>query len=480
MEEDPGTHFARSAYLFGRLLGVVFLIAFVSFHVQLEGLVGDHGIEPARELFAALDANGLGFWQVPTLGYWLSLHTICALGELASIALIAGAFSGPTSLLAAFFYLSIVNAGGAFMAFQWDSLLVETGLAASLVLPWWPFEHPARAIEPPRLGRWVIYLLLFRLMFLSGVVKLASGDEAWRSLRALDYHYWTQPLPGPLAWFVHQLPAPIQRVSTFLVFVLEIGAPFAMFVTRYGKRSACAALVALMLVIAATGNYGFFNLLAIALCLPLLDDRAIEVILRKKLAGKIVRAEPSPLRKRLRWIAAPAIAALLALGPLAIVVNLGGAAPDLAVDALERAGRFRAVNGYGLFAVMTRVRREIRIEGSLDGREWREYRFAYKPGDPTEIPGWSAPHMPRLDWQMWFAALGGWRNSPWLVRFMHRLREGRPEVLGLLEDDPFDGRRPTYVRAILYDYQFGDTSLLWNEGKWWEIERFGPYAPVVR
>jgi lipase maturation factor 1 len=486
---DRGRSFGRSAWLFGRLLGAVFLIAFLSFHVQLAGLVGSHGIAPAADYLGALRDSGYGFWDVPSL-VWLahdvdaSLSLLCFIGELASLALLIGAFSGPSAWIASLSYLSLGNVSVPFMSFQWDALLVESGFLAGLMLAWHPIDRPSRAIEPLPIARWAVYLLLFRLMFLSGCVKLASGDETWVSLRALDYHYYTQPLPNPFSWLAHQLPGFVQRISTFLVIASELLAPFAIFFGRVGRRIAFALLAGLMLVIALTGNYGFFNLLAIALCLPLLDDAALERVSPAKARAFVRSSEDTRPRWRtiLRYAFAIPTALAIFLGAEQIVVSLGGgrAMPDFAFAPLAAANRWNVVNGYGLFAVMTTSRREIRIEGSLDGIEWREYRFAHKPSDPSEIPGWSAPHMPRLDWQMWFAALGEARDSPWLFRFMQRLLDAQPEVLALLESDPFHGARPRYLRATIHDYEFGDFGLLFTEGKWWRMRDLGAYTRTFR
>ena len=484
--QAPPTY-ARSTWLFGRALGLTFLIAFASFHVQLEGLVGEHGIVPAARLLEALGARGYGFGDAPSLAWWIgaddaSLHLVCVLGEAVALALLAGALPGPSSLVAAFLYLSIVSVGGPFMSFQWDALLVESGCLAALVLPWQPFHSPRRLLEPPLVARWALYLLVARLVFLSGVVKLRSGDPAWSSLTALEYHYWTQPLPNPLSWLVHHLPGPFHVASAALTFAIELGLPFAIVFGRAGRRVAFAGFAGLMLVIGVTGNYGFFNLLALALCLPLVDDAILERVTPARIAAHVASAAgalPS-WRTMARRIAAVPAVAIAAIGVLQILVSVGAGArlPEWAVAPLDAVTPYRLVNGYGLFAVMTKERREIRIEGSLDGESWREYRFRFKPADPSEMPREAFFHMPRLDWQMWFAALGSYRQSPWLAELMARLLEAQPDVLALFEDDPFDGRAPRFVRARIADYSFGDLDLLVDEGKWWRVEELGAYTPV--
>jgi hypothetical protein len=137
------------------------------------------------------------------------------------------------------------------------------------------------------------------------------------------------------------------------------------------------------------------------------------------------------------------------------------------------------VNSYGLFAIMTTSRPEIVVEGSMDGEIWISYSFRYKPGDLQRAPRWAAPHQPRVDWQMWFAAMGNYRENPWFVNFAVKLLEGSPEVRGLLEADPFQGRAPQYVRAVLYDYSFTDAEERRKTGNWWKREAKGMYLPPV-
>src|SRR5262249_31236594 len=134
------------------------------------------------------------------------------------------------------------------------------------------------------------------------------------------------------------------------------------------------------------------------------------------------------------------------------------------------------VNSYGLFAVMTTTRPEIVIEGSDDGQSWRPYEFRYKPGDPARRPAFVAPHQPRLDWQMWFAALGPCEQSPWLQRLFQRLQEGSPPVLALLASDPSAGHPPRYARALLYDYRFTDLAPHRRTGAWWQRRLEGEFC----
>jgi hypothetical protein len=139
----------------------------------------------------------------------------------------------------------------------------------------------------------------------------------------------------------------------------------------------------------------------------------------------------------------------------------------------------RLVNGYGLFAVMTTTRPEIIIEGSNDGETWRAYEFKYKPGDLRRALRWVEPFQPRLDWQMWFAALGDYRSSPWFGHLLFQLLKGSPDVLALLQRNPFPQAPPKYIRALLYDYQFTTWSERRATGNWWNRRLLGEYFPAV-
>jgi hypothetical protein len=141
---------------------------------------------------------------------------------------------------------------------------------------------------------------------------------------------------------------------------------------------------------------------------------------------------------------------------------------------------FRSVGGYGLFAIMTTSRPEIILEGSDDASTWKPYEFRWKPGDVMRRPRFVAPHQPRLDWQMWFAALGSYEQQPWFVPFCARLLEGEPSVTALLARNPFPQAPPRYLRAVVYDYRFTDAAERRATGAWWKREMKGLYVPVLR
>jgi hypothetical protein len=504
IEFKPSNSNRRMRSVSLRGLGVVYLSAFGSLAVQVDGLIGSRGILPAAEyLDRAAQVLGTGpsaCWQLPTL-LWIDasdrmLHALCWGGLGLSVLLIAGILPGPCLAMLWLFYLSLTVAGQVFLRLQWDTLLLESGLLAVLLTPW-GFRLGRADDEPGRFAVWLFRWLVFRLMFLSGVVKLTSGDPAWRSWRVLDYHYWTQPLPTWTSWYIHQMPPWFHWLSIGFMFYAELVAPFFVFGPRILRRVGFASIVLLQVLIAATGNYGFFNLLSIVLCLSVLDDRdykAIGAIVRRK--GKATREGEAPSEPLLHGEASSeAHRGHLWSLPRRIVVGLVGAIlvavtasqtietvwPGTVIPApiqvvAQWIEPLHVAYPYGLFRVMTKERPEITVEGSDDGVSWKPYRFRWKPCELDRRPRFTTPHMPRLDWQMWFAALGGdCRSERWFLRFEQRLLEGSPEVLALLRENPFPDRPPRYVRARLSLYTF----TRWGSHDWWASQDLGLYCPPM-
>jgi len=483
--------YVLSRWLFLRLLGVVYLVAFASLLVQLRGLVGEHGLMPVNEFLArAQDTYGDGAWRLlPTL-LWLDSTDrgllIVSAGGMALAALLILDIV-PLIVLPALWllYLSLAVGGQDFLSFQWDGLLLETGLLAALWAPagWFPSLR-LEVRQPSPVVQWLLWLLLFKLMFLSGATKLLSGDPTWRNLTALDVYFETQPLPPWTAWFVHQLSTPVHAVATALVFVVEMGLPLVVFVParfRWVRLAGAALIIGFQLTIAATGNYGFFNLLTILLCVPLLDDRLLRPVVRLRLTA------PQPESPFRRTVVGVAVAVILCLSALSFVRELvytlpgagPGAMPLWSEQLLGAFAPFRSVNGYGLFRVMTTERPEIIVEGSADGTVWKPYEFRWKPGDPERRPRFVAPYQPRLDWQMWFAALDPIGNRALLEGLVQRLLDGSPDVLGLLGSNPFPDRPPKFLRLMYFRYFFSSPETRAATGAWWSREPRGSLTKPV-
>src|SRR6266581_2176456 len=507
----PTYFWARRWFL--RALGTIYLIAFVSLWVQVDGLIGSDGMSPANQFLPAVRAQ-IGpdaYSLLPTLCWFgqsdAFLHCLCGSGVLFSLLLIFG-IAPAISLVALFvLYLSLTIAGQIFFNFQWDVLLLEAGFLSIFFAPWrlWPRRfsveavvpaannfHPAgdmpatalvtpsRQQEPPvsRAGLFLVKLLLFKLMLMSGVVKLTSGDPSWWNLTALDYHYWSQPLPTVFGWLADKSPEWFKHFSVAFCLVIEIVAPFFIWAPRRLRLGAAGLMIFLQVGIGLTGNYCFFNLLTIALCLLLIDDSATGMSLRG------VRGQRGALFVPDRLGAWGAVAVFILTFPINAWLIFSAfkplARPPRALaNVFERLEAFRIVNGYGLFRVMTKDRCEIVLEGSTDGIDWLPYEFKWKPGDVKRAPGWCAPHQPRLDWQMWFAALESPQENPWFFGLIVRLLQGSQDVNRLLAHNPFPEKPPRYIRGMFYRYRFTTVSELRETGAWWKRRELREYLPTV-
>lgn len=461
-----------TSWLFLRLLGLIYASAFASLGVQILGLVGSEGILPLEPYLREVhrQIGGKAYLELPTL-FWLNAS---------DTALLAGTIVGVTlgllvtlgiavrAALSALFvlYLSYTYAGQVFMTYQWDLLLLEAGFLAIFLT------------GRSRIVVWLYRWLAFRFLFMAGAVKLLSGDAAWHELSALDYHFATQPLPSPLAWYAAHLPHSLLAAGTAAALVIELIVVFLVFAPRRLRAAAAWVIIAFQASIMLTGNFNFFNLLTMLLCLFLFDDAALRRVLPRRVVERVSEKNRAAGRS-----------ASLAAGVLALIVVPIGvnhlwrmhAAVDLPNlgPLTQSIGPLLIVNPYGLFANMTTERPEIVIEGSADGRTWHEYAFRYKPGAVARRPSWNIPHQPRLDWQMWFAAL---EPAPphWFGAFMQRLLEGSPAVVALLAAGPFPEQPPKYLRAMLYEYRYADRGTRARTGQWWERRLAGHYFPLVQ
>jgi predicted DCC family thiol-disulfide oxidoreductase YuxK len=464
--------YALVSWVFLRLFGAIYVAAFASLGVQILGLIGHAGILPVGDYLEAVH-RALGnsaYRYLPTLFWVNSSDTALIAGTVVGVLLgflvFVDRWTRPALMGLFVLYLSYVYAGQEFMSFQWDALLLEAGFLAIFLA------------GGSRIIVWLYRWLVFRYLFLAGAVKLLSGDPTWHDLTALEYHFWTQPLPTPLAWYAAQLPPWLLRGGTAATLIIELGSVFLIFLPRRLRAAAACCVLSLQSLIVLTGNYNFFNLLTILLCLFLFDDAALRRLVPRWFESQALRRQPLPGRA----------ATVIATALVVIVVPVGlnriwqtFTRTDLPVlGGLTRAvSPLIIINPYGLFAVMTTSRPEIVIEGSADGEVWREFIFRYKPGPLSRPAMWNIPHQPRLDWQMWFAALGSIRDSPWIESLMLRLLEGSPSVLALLDSNPFADAPPKYVRAQLYDYRFADRRTHMRTGQWWVRRPEGLYFPQV-
>jgi len=454
--------------LFLRLLGVVFVVAFLSLLAQVTVLVGEHGLLPAREYLRTAQ----GFLDAPTV-FWLgcgdgTLRAGAVLGALLGVGLACGI--APRWCLAALWalYLSYVTIGQEFLSFQWDNLLLESALLALFVAP--GGIRPRAPAAPHPLAVFLMLWLVFRLHVESGAAKLLLGDPTWRDLTAMVTYYETAPLATWVGWYAHQMPLWAHKVCGFYMYVVELGLPLLMWGPAPARAVTFVGMLVMQIGVILTGNYGFFNYLSIALLLFVLDDRQVARVL-----GRLARTRADTTPR-------PASPVLLVGAPLLVALSVLQFAPFLTPSRrldplLFRVQRvldtYRSVNAYHLFAHMTLVRREAVIEGSADGATWQPYEFRYKPGDVDRPPPFVAPHQPRVDFQLWFLLLGGRPGARYFDTLLQRLLTEPATFQPLFARDPFPDAPPQLVRVAIYRYRFTDARTRRATGAWWRRDLEG-------
>lgn len=463
-------------WVFLRLLALIYLAAFASLSVQITGLVGETGILPLKEHFdLAAEHYGERAWlQFPSI-FWIigssdqALHGVSLLGILLSLILLLGRWERLTLVLLFTLYLSLYHGGQIFTNFQWDTLLLEAGFLAIFLVGGGNLL--------------IIFLfdwLLFRLRFMSGVFKLISADPSWSGLTALNHYFETQPLPHMGAWYAHQLPEPLLKAGVMFSLFSELLVPFLIFFPRRFRYTAAAITILMQLMIIATSNHNFINLLTLVLCLFLFHDPWVKRILPNSLQQRIEAPASPPGRLRSGLIVMVALLILPAslIGFGAYLVPDPGIPPVLQ-RLSQSVQRFGIGHIFHVFPTMQTRRQELVIQGSEDGNSWQTYEFKYKPGNPKRAPEIIIPHQPRLDWMIWFVPTQQPLQMAWFGRFMERLHQGSESVTALLKHNPFPDRPPRYLRVESYDYRFTTSRERAQSGEWWRPVFLGHFPQVA-
>jgi hypothetical protein len=514
-------------WIFLRSLGAIYFSAFFPLAFQIRGLIGPQGILPAAEYLKSI-AEQVGYvryWYVPSVLWFSSgghmLTGLCWVGMAAAVLLIFNVWPRGTLVICFVCFLSCVSAAEDFSGYQSDGMLLEAGFLSLFLAPG-GFRPGFGEMRPP--VRAALYLLLwewFRIYFESGVAKIAGGDPQWRNFTAIDEYYQNGPLPTWIGWYAQHLPHWFHAGTTAVTLVLELALIWAAFLPRRFRIVLFFVVTAWQVGIILTANYTFLNYLVLILGLLLLDDRFLmrffptkwKKPLSDRAAATVV--EPiSPAADALSILATPTsrstddppasrnatrdwwqkIRLALILLRVAVTAVLltwifyatavqmlwmitPAPLPTAPVALLDP---FRIANRYGLFAVMTRGRYEIEFQGSHDGKTWIAYPFRHKPQELDKPPRIYAPYQPRLDWNLWFASLGEWRDNPMVLRTERRLLSNEPDVLSLFAANPFPQGPPRQVRAVLWQYWFTSMAEKREHGLWWRREFRGLYAPAIQ
>jgi Lipase maturation factor len=309
----------------------------------------------------------------------------------------------------------------------------------------------------------------------AGLIKL-RGDDCWRDLTCMYYHYETQPIPNPISRYLHLLPHWFHKLEVLWNHLVELIVPWFSFGPRRVRHVAGVLLVVFQVILIISGNLSFLNYLTIIPFLACFDDTFLRRLLPKALVKRAEEAAAQTQPSRIRNGVTVALAALVVWLSIPTVMNLGGGRQlmNSSFDPLD------LVNTYGAFGAVGRERDEIVFEGTEDAvitgdTKWKEYEFVAKPGDPNRRPPFIAPYQPRIDWQIWFAAMSTPAEYPWTFHFVWKLLHNDKNTLSLLANNPFPDAPPHYVRARLYRYQFAPL----GEKEWWRRELTGEWLPAL-
>ncbi|MES2200518.1 MAG: lipase maturation factor family protein [Chlamydiota bacterium] len=451
-----------------RGLAFIYLVAFLIVVNQYRALLGKKGILPIENFVRRLD-----FWKSPSVFIFycsdLFLQVMGWVGVgLSCLALlgISEQYGLLVSMLIWFFlwaiYQSFVNVGQIFYGYGWEILLLESGFLAIFL--------GSADVAPCVLMIWLYRWVLFRMMFGAGLIKIRC-DSCWKDLTSMTFHYETQPLPGPLSLLFHRLPVFIHKFSVIFNHFIELVVPFFFFFPREGCVVAGLLTFLFQFLLILSGNLSWLNYVTVVLCFSCFPDSFLSVLFPYL---KIPFLPVNDIHVGL-VILLVGLVAYLSIKPIKNLFSRNQAM-NRNYDPLN------LVNTYGAFGSVTRVRREIIIEGTSDlviteNSKWFAYEFKGKPGSVMRRPPLVSPYHYKIDWQMWFAAMSSYQHHPWFLPFIQKMLEGEERVLRLLDKNPFQGRPPVYIRAELYEYHFAPKGS--ERGVFWVRKRVGEYIPPV-
>jgi len=455
---------------FQRFLAFIYLVAFLVTLHQAPGLIGRDGLLPVT-----LYLKGASFWEAPSLFWFNASDSLLNLAAWAGVALSFLALTGISEIFGIFFsaavwfflwliYLSFVNVGQVFYGFGWETLLLEIGFLAIFM--------GSADTEPPAALFWLLRWVAFRVMFGAGLIKI-RGDECWRNLTCLSYHYETQPMPNPLSWYFHHLPLAFHKACTLFTHFVELIIPWGLLVPGGIGYTAAIFTITFQALLIFSGNLSWLNYLTILPVIACFDD----VFLYRLFPIALPEPKlPSALR---RWVihGVSGLVIFLSIPPVTNMIS-----PTQMMNASFEP--FHLVNTYGAFGSVTRKRDEIIFEGTEESApgfdtKWREYEFKGKPGDLHHQPPFVAPYHYRLGWLLWFAAMTDYRYYPWVLNLSAKLLQNDPVTLKLLSNNPFPDVPPQFVRAVLYHYRFTTPEEKKKTGNWWARQPVRAYLPPL-
>ncbi len=481
--------FGRSTYwitrfMILRLLGIVYAIAFLAAINQIIPLIGADGLTPLtiylKMLSHSLGSAGAGFRQLPSL-FWLwhsdtALITAAWIGFILSLIVAAGFANAPLLAILWFLYMSFVNAGQEWYGFGWEIQLLETGFLAIFLCPLLDMR-PFPKCEPPFLIIVLFRWLAFRLMLGAGLIKL-RGDPVWRNATALYYHFETQPIPGPFSRWFNFLPHPVLKLGVYFNWLAELMAPWLVFGPRIARHAAGIVIVLFQVTLIFSGNLSFLNWLSIIPALACFDDSFWSKILPNRFVTRAKKAAERAIPSEPMVVTSYIITTLVALLSIQPVINIFSSQQIMNTnyDPLD------LVNTYGAFGTVGKGRFNIIFEGTMDNdssdnAQWEPYIYKGLPVLLNKWPPQIAPYHLRLDWEMWFASMSSADEYPWTYNLVWKLLHNDANAVSLFKNNPFRGKPPRYVRAVLYQYEYAKPGN--PQGLWWKRKKIMLWMPPL-
>jgi lipase maturation factor len=478
---DRGSYWL-TRFIILRLLGIVYAIGFLVAANQILPLIGSNGLLPLGHFLNRVsDALGSlgGFLRLPSI-FWFN-HSDTALvvtawiGFALSCVVACGYANAILLALLWILYMSFVHVGQEWYGYGWEVQLLETGFLAIFLCPLLD-SRPFPRRPPPLVVIWLFRALIFRIMFGAGMIKI-RGDESWRNLTALYYHFETQPIPNGLSRWFHFLPHGVLRGGTLFNHVAELLAPWLVFWPRTARLIGGALIVAFQITIGLGGNLSFLNWLTVIPAIACFDDRALAIVLPRFLTNRALAGQEAAVISRPMSGSTWAVAAVVGLLSIQPLLNIFSPHQimNTSFDPLD------LVNTYGAFGSVGKERYNVVFEGTNaalpnDEAKWTPYPYQGLPVALNERPPQIAPYQLRLDWQMWFAAMGQPNDYPWTLNLIWKLLHNDRGAVGLFRSNPFPNKPPRYIRAVLYRYAFVRPN---PQGLWWKREKLGLWLPPL-
>ncbi|XP_048575813.1 lipase maturation factor 1 isoform X2 [Nematostella vectensis] len=391
-------------------------------------------------------------------------------------------------------YHSIVNVGQRWYSFGWESQLLESGFLATFLCPVFKLQQVPAQTPIPLVVIYGYRWLIFRIMLGAGLIKI-RGDQCWRDLTCMNYHYETQPVPNPISYYMHHSPELFHKFETLVNHFVELVAPFLLFLPRPLRIWGGLIQIAFQVILIISGNLSFLNWLTILPSIACFDDSSLAWLFSSFSGARIKVQEIQKAEKEhpskptwglcVRRTFEIMLGLVLAYLSIPVVQNLLSTrqAMNTSFDS------FRLVNTYGAFGSITKERTEVIFQGTRNrtiipddqGGIWQEYEFKCKPGSVARRPCLISPYHYRLDWLMWFAAFQNYQYNPWLIHLAAKLLANDEQATSLIAHNPFgNGTTPMFIRGEHYRYTFAEMgSAAAERGQWWQRTRIGSYFPPV-